>query len=194
MPLLFDQIMWVMHWLHKFILCNFLRSKHCSEWNVNAVASLDSLCTGYVFPFYRIAGNFRLEKIFAFFAQACCGRKFFRQIILPSENFVMLKFFTRTGFYTRLPSSTSSTSWSLISCFTWYSKPLLSVIWELHPLLPGEQLALWAKLNSAKFLYQYKVWALNEIFIQRKFCAIQYYDSLHMQVVPKANGSLYIDV
>ena len=23
---------------------------------------------------------------------------------------------------------------------------------ELHPLLPGEQLALWAKLNSAKFL------------------------------------------
>ena len=24
---------------------------------------------------------------------------------------------------------------------------------ELHPLLPGEQLALWAKLNSAKFLW-----------------------------------------
>ena len=27
---------------------------------------------------------------------------------------------------------------------------------ELHPLLPGEQLALWAKLNSVKFLCQYK--------------------------------------
>ena len=27
---------------------------------------------------YRIAGNFRLEKIFAFFAQARRGRKFFR--------------------------------------------------------------------------------------------------------------------
>ena len=27
---------------------------------------------------------------------------------------------------------------------------------ELHPLLPGEELALWAKLNSAKFLCQYK--------------------------------------
>ena len=35
---------------------------------------------------YRIAGNFRLEKIFAFFAQAHRGRKFFRQIILPSEK------------------------------------------------------------------------------------------------------------
>ena len=41
---------------------------------------------------YRIAGNFRLEKIFAFFAQARRGRKFFRRIILPSENFVTLKF------------------------------------------------------------------------------------------------------
>ena len=41
---------------------------------------------------YRIAGNFRLEKIFTFFAQACRGRKFFRRIILPSENFVTLKF------------------------------------------------------------------------------------------------------
>ena len=28
---------------------------------------------------------------------------------------------------------------------------------EFHPLLPGEQLALWAKLNSAKVLRQYKV-------------------------------------
>ena len=27
---------------------------------------------------------------------------------------------------------------------------------ELHPLLPGKQLALWAKLNLAKFLCQYK--------------------------------------
>ena len=41
---------------------------------------------------YRIAGNFRLEKIFAFFAQARRGRKFFRRIILPSENFVTMKF------------------------------------------------------------------------------------------------------
>ena len=41
---------------------------------------------------YHIAGNFRLEKIFAFFAQARCGRKFFRRIILPSENFVTLNF------------------------------------------------------------------------------------------------------
>ena len=41
---------------------------------------------------YRIAGNFRLEKIFAFFAQARCGRKFFQRIILPSDNFVRLKF------------------------------------------------------------------------------------------------------
>ena len=43
----------------------------------------------------QLAGNFRLEKIFAFFAQARRGRKFFRRIILPSENFVTLKFFTR---------------------------------------------------------------------------------------------------
>ena len=28
---------------------------------------------------------------------------------------------------------------------------------ELHPLLPGKQPALWAKLNSMKFLCQYKV-------------------------------------
>ena len=28
---------------------------------------------------------------------------------------------------------------------------------ELHPLLPGEQPALWAKLNSAKFSCQYEV-------------------------------------
>ena len=41
---------------------------------------------------YRIAGNFRLEKIFTFFAQARRGRKFFRRIILPSENFVTLNF------------------------------------------------------------------------------------------------------
>ena len=41
---------------------------------------------------YRIAGNFCLEKIFAFFAQARRGRNFFRRIILPSENFVTLKF------------------------------------------------------------------------------------------------------
>ena len=47
-------------------------------------------------------------------------------------------------------------------------------IWELHPLLPGEQLVLWAKLNSAKFLCQYEAWALSEIFIQWKFCAIRY--------------------
>ena len=33
--------------------------------------------------------------MFAFFAQARRGRKFFRRIILPSENFVTLKFFTR---------------------------------------------------------------------------------------------------
>ena len=37
---------------------------------------------------------------------------------------------------------------------------------ELHSLLPCEQLVLWVKLNSAKFLCQYKVWALSEIFIQ----------------------------
>ena len=45
---------------------------------------------------------------------------------------------------------------------------------RLHPLLPGEQLALWAKLNSAKFLCQYRALALSEIFIQQKFCAIRY--------------------
>ena len=45
---------------------------------------------------------------------------------------------------------------------------------ELHPLLPGEQLTRWAKLNSVKFLCQYKAWALSEIFIQWKFCAIRY--------------------
>ena len=44
------------------------------------------------YPYYCISGNFRLEKIFAFFAQAHRGRKFFRRIILPSENFVTLKF------------------------------------------------------------------------------------------------------
>ena len=37
---------------------------------------------------------------------------------------------------------------------------------ERHSLLPCEQLVLWAKLNSAKFLCQYKVWALSKIFIQ----------------------------
>ena len=36
-------------------------------------------------PVYCIAGNFRLEKIFAFFVQARRGRIFFRRIILPSE-------------------------------------------------------------------------------------------------------------
>ena len=45
---------------------------------------------------------------------------------------------------------------------------------ELHPLLPSEQPALWVKLNSAKFLCQYKVWAWSEIFVQWKFCAIRY--------------------
>ena len=34
---------------------------------------------------YRIGGNFRLEKIFAFFAQARRGRKFFRRTILPGQ-------------------------------------------------------------------------------------------------------------
>ena len=51
---------------------------------------------------------------------------------------------------------------------------------ELHPLLPGEQLTLWTKLNLVKFLCQYKVWALSEIFIQRKFCAIQYNYAHHI--------------
>ena len=51
--------------------------------------------------------------------------------------------------------------------------------WELHPLLPGEQLALWAKLNSAKFLCQCKIWALSEIFIQQNFCTIRYYDKVY---------------
>ena len=48
---------------------------------------------------------------------------------------------------------------------------------EFHPLLPGEQIVLWAKLNLVKFLCLYNVWALTEIFIQRKFCAkcIYYY-------------------
>ena len=46
---------------------------------------------------YRIAGNFRLEKIFAFFTQVCHGRKFFRRIILPSENFIVLKFLYVAG-------------------------------------------------------------------------------------------------
>ena len=32
---------------------------------------------------YRIAGNFHLEKIFAFFAQAGCGRKFFGKLFYP---------------------------------------------------------------------------------------------------------------
>ena len=38
---------------------------------------------------YHIAGNFCLEKIFAVFTLVRCGRKFFRRIILPSENFVL---------------------------------------------------------------------------------------------------------
>ena len=46
----------------------------------------------YMYYVYRIAGNFRLEKIFAFFVQARRGRKFFQRIILPSANFVTPKF------------------------------------------------------------------------------------------------------
>ena len=74
---------------------------------------------------YCIIRNFRLEKIFVFFAQVRCGRKFFRRIILPSEILSCWNFYTHR-FYMWLPSSTSSASWSSISCFTWHSKPLLS--------------------------------------------------------------------
>ena len=40
---------------------------------------------------YRVAQNFRPEKIFAFFAQVHGGRNFFQRTILLSENFVTLK-------------------------------------------------------------------------------------------------------
>ena len=40
---------------------------------------------------YRIAGNFRLEKILAYLPRCVVGEKYF-------ENFVTLKFLTRTGF------------------------------------------------------------------------------------------------
>ena len=142
--------------------------------------------------YYRIAGNFRLEKIFAFFAQACRGRNFFGELFYPVKNL------SHWNFYTWLSSSTSSASWSSISCFTWYSKPLetsfsiCSLAWcrycrtsTVHlgfarscrtPIVgaiafrhPDEQPALWAKLNSAKFLCQYKVWALSEILSSENF-------------------------
>ena len=71
---------------------------------------------------YCIAGNFHLEKKFAFFAQAHRGRNFFGKLFYPVK-FCHTEIFTCTGFYMCLPSSTSSASLSSISCFTRYSKP-----------------------------------------------------------------------
>ena len=198
---------------------------------------------------YRIAGNFHLEKIFAFFAQVHGGRKFFSANYFTQWNFHLAEIFThgcqavlvvphdhqaavllgiQNLFFLDLqPSLMSLLSYFHIS--PWVlpdpAGPLLlelspsviaeanaavngmqqaktketkrreidraeecacyTCVWilfwprcgvfirELRPLLPGEQLTLWAKLNSAKFLCQYKVWALSEIFIQQKFCAIR---------------------
>ena len=82
-------------------------------------------CKPSVLKAYRIARNFHLEKIFAFFAQVRRGWKTFGELFYPVKILSCWNF-TRTGFYTWLPNSTSSASWSSISCFTWYSKPLLS--------------------------------------------------------------------
>ena len=42
--------------------------------------------------FTQAYGNFRLEKVFALFTQAYHRQKFFWRNILPSENFVTLNF------------------------------------------------------------------------------------------------------
>ena len=52
--------------------------------------------------------KFLLGENFHLFRPGASWAKLFRRIILPSENFVTPKFFTRTGFCTWLPSSTSS--------------------------------------------------------------------------------------
>ena len=67
----------------------------CGRWGMTLIGALTTARdtpTQHNMTIYRIAGNFRLEKIFAFFAQVHRGRKYFRRIILPSENFVTLKF------------------------------------------------------------------------------------------------------
>ena len=163
---------------------------------------------------YPIAGNFRLEKIFVFFAQA---RQIFLARYFTQWKICHVEIFTRTN--TWLSSGTNmisnqlffkSSSCSLAWCRYWRTSTLhlglcpilrdpyrrsyrhrrgqhlrVSIfhtsrkrscrgscalhsgrgvfIRELHPLLPSEQLGLWAK-----FFMQ--VWALSEIFIQRKFC------------------------
>ena len=68
--------------------------------------------------------------------------------------------------------------------------------WRVHSRAPptGEQFALWAKLNSAKFLCQYKVWALSEIFIQRKFCAIQYIIVTQKKAASQSNDRVNVHI
>ena len=53
------------------------------------------------------------------------GKIFFVELFSPVKILSLWNFYTHR-FYTWLLSSTSSASWSSISCFTWYSKPLLS--------------------------------------------------------------------
>ena len=59
------------------------------SWHCALDTSVEALVKTKILKVYRIAGNFRLEKIFA---QARRGRKCFRRIILPSENFVTRKY------------------------------------------------------------------------------------------------------
>ena len=57
--------------------------------------------------------------------------KFFSANYFTQWKICHTESFTRTGFYMWLPSSTSSASWSSISCFTRYSKPfsICSLAW-----------------------------------------------------------------
>ena len=69
---------------------------------------------------YRIAGNFCL------FRPGASWEKIFSVNYFTQWKFCHTEIFTRTSFYMWLSSRTNSASWSPISCFTWYSKPLLS--------------------------------------------------------------------
>ena len=59
--------------------------------------------------YYGIAGNFRLEKIFAFFTQAHRGRNFFGKLFYPVK-ICHAEIFTRTGFTRGCQDSNSSVS------------------------------------------------------------------------------------
>ena len=58
------------------------------------------------------------------------GEKYFSKLFYPVKFLSRWNFY-KHRFYTWLPSSISSSSWSSKSCFTWYSKPfsICSLAW-----------------------------------------------------------------